>query len=97
MTFSFFIRELIPFTCDDLYCPSLKVPDCYSDPDICATDEWCQVEIHERLGPWAMGEGGSSFLDSDKSVCQNSNYQDSNDPEVKDTWNLFCQGQTSHG
>ncbi len=52
--------ELIKLTCDDVYCPIPPQVDCYEQPGICASDEWCLIDIHERWGPWAMARDGST-------------------------------------
>lgn len=52
--------DLIKLTCDDVYCPIPARLDCYEQPGICSSDEWCMIDIHERWGPWAMDRDGST-------------------------------------
>jgi hypothetical protein len=52
--------DLIKLTCDDVYCPIPARLDCYEQPGICSSDEWCMIDIHERWGPWAMARDGST-------------------------------------
>ena len=36
--------DLVNLHCDGIVCPNPVVPDCYMNEDICAEDEWCQLE-----------------------------------------------------
>jgi hypothetical protein len=52
--------DLIKLTCDDVFCPIPARVDCYEQPGICTSDEWCMIDIHEKWGPWAMARDGST-------------------------------------
>ncbi|KNC80240.1 hypothetical protein SARC_07393 [Sphaeroforma arctica JP610] len=60
-------------------------PDCYHDPDICAEDEWCNIDVHDRWGPWAFDENGTTFLDNDNGLCNIPEYYNSTDLEGEKT------------
>ena len=34
--------------CEDVFCPTPAVPDCYENPGICADGEWCWIDQHEK-------------------------------------------------
>jgi len=46
--------EIIAVACDNVYCPSPPVEDCYYSPGICKKDEWCWHKEHEKFGYWGM-------------------------------------------
>lgn len=52
--------DLVKLTCEDVFCPVPARVDCYEQPGICASDQWCMIDIHERWGPWAMARDGST-------------------------------------
>eukprot|EP00122_Pirum_gemmata_P000056 Pgem_evm1s42 len=93
--------EVIPFLCDGVFCPNKPTPDCYGAVDKnhlqCKENQFCRLKIHERFGPWAYGENGTTFHDENNEICNNANYYNSTDPEVQATWQYWCQGDKGHG
>ncbi|KAL7006377.1 hypothetical protein EMMF5_004030 [Cystobasidiomycetes sp. EMM_F5] len=52
--------DFVKLRCDDVFCPIPARPDCYENPGICGSDEWCMVDIHEKWGRWAMNADGTT-------------------------------------
>ena len=56
-------------TCDDVYCPLPRRPDCYELQSACGPNEWCWINQHEKWGPWNMGGGGTTYPLYDAETC----------------------------
>lgn len=61
--------DLIKMTCDDVFCPTPRRPDCYELQSACGPNEWCWINQHEKWGPWSMGGGGTTYPLYDKDTC----------------------------
>jgi len=44
--------DLIKQTCDDVFCPTPTVPDCYGLDNVCSEKQFCWINQHERWGQW---------------------------------------------
>jgi hypothetical protein len=54
------LGQLIEFKCASVVCPNPPTPNCYYDPSVCTSAEWCMLESQILWGPWAFGANGET-------------------------------------